>query len=156
MLTENYYTYETSFGKVTIASDGGAINVVQFGKSANLRGKKEANVLTDKAAKQLEEYFCGKRKQFDLPLRPNGTDFQQAVWKALQKIPYGETRSYGQIANLIKKPSACRAVGMANSKNPIWIIIPCHRVIGANGALTGYAGGVGMKKRLLELEKAVY
>ena len=103
--------------------------------------------------KQLEEYFAGKRKTFDLPLVPKGTEFQQKVWKALQEIPYGETRTYGEIAAAIGNPKAARAVGMANNKNPIGIIIPCHRVVGANGKLVGYAGGMEKKEFLLELER---
>ncbi len=103
--------------------------------------------------KQLEEYFSGKRSTFDLALQPKGTEFQQAVWKALQAIPYGETRTYGEIAKAIGKPKAARAIGQANNRNPIAIIIPCHRVIGSNKQLTGYAGGLERKEFLLELEK---
>jgi methylated-DNA-[protein]-cysteine S-methyltransferase len=152
-MTETYCTYKTAFGNVIIASDGSAISAVQFEKTANRRGKKAASELTDKAAKQLEEYVCGKRQRFALPLRPSGTAFQHSVWKALLSIPYGETKSYKQVAELLGKPNASRAVGLANSKNPIWIIIPCHRVIGSNGALVGYAGGLKTKQKLLELEK---
>lgn len=103
-------------------------------------------------ARQLAEYFAGERRAFDLPLAPEGTGFQQLVWRALTTIPFGETRTYGQQALLIKRPSASRAVGAANGKNPIGIIVPCHRVIGANGTLTGYAGGLAMKQWLLEHE----
>jgi methylated-DNA-[protein]-cysteine S-methyltransferase len=109
--------------------------------------------LIKKAAGQLEEYFEGKRKKFDLPLALHGTDFQVTVWKALQKIPYGKTISYGELAAMIGNPKACRAVGMANNRNPIPIIIPCHRVIGKDGSLTGYAGGLEMKRTLLEIEE---
>ena len=105
------------------------------------------------AVSQLDEYFAGKRRVFDLPLRPHGTAFQRLVWDALLSIPYGETMSYGQIARLVGNPKACRAVGMANNRNPISIIIPCHRVIGSNGALVGYGGGLELKTRLLELER---
>jgi len=101
---------------------------------------------------QLQEYFAGKRKVFDLELAPSGTDFQKKVWQALLKIPYGKTATYKEIAAAIGHPKAARAVGMACNKNPIAIIIPCHRVVGSNGSLTGYAGGLEMKKRLLELE----
>jgi len=152
-MTETYCTYKTAFGNVVIASDGNAISAVQFEKTANRHGKKAASELTNRAAQQLEEYFCGKRQRFDLPLRPSGTAFQQSVWKALLSIPYGQTRSYKQVAELLGKPNASRAVGLANSKNPIWIIIPCHRVIGSNGALVGYAGGLKTKQKLLELEQ---
>lgn len=103
---------------------------------------------------QLEEYFDGKRTRFSVPLAPKGTDFQKKVWAELQKIPCGETRTYGQIAAAAGNPKASRAVGMASHNNPIMILIPCHRVIGSNGKLTGYAGGLWMKERLLELERA--
>lgn len=102
--------------------------------------------------KQLEEYFLGKRLKFDLPLEPKGTPFQQKAWSALTKIPYGEVWSYGQQATYLNSPKASRAVGGANGKNPIPIIIPCHRVIGSNGLLTGYSGGMKMKIGLLKLE----
>ena len=105
------------------------------------------------AQKQLNEYFEGRRKIFNLPLNPAGTEFQHKVWSALKEIPYGEIRTYKQIAEQIGNPSACRAVGMANNKNPIMIVVPCHRVIGSNGALTGYASGVDIKEKLLDLEK---
>ncbi len=105
---------------------------------------------------QLEEYFQGKRKIFDLPLSPFGTPFQQKVWNALCTIPYGETRSYKEIATQIGNPKGCRAVGMANNRNPIMIIIPCHRVIGSNGSLVGYAGGLRTKEWLLAHEKSLF
>jgi len=101
---------------------------------------------------QLDEYFARKRRDFDLPLAPQGTDFQVTVWNALCTIPYGETNSYGQIAAQVDKPKAARAVGGANNRNPIAIIIPCHRVIGANGAMVGYRGGLDIKEHLLKLE----
>jgi methylated-DNA-[protein]-cysteine S-methyltransferase len=153
-VTENhiYYTYESPFGNIVIISDGIAVNCIKLETQFNPTCKKRANAQADKAAKQLEEYFAGKRKDFDVPLLAQGTSFQRSVWSALQGIPYGETRSYGQIAQIIGNPKASRAVGMANNKNPIWIMIPCHRVIGADGTLTGYGGGLDMKKRLLELE----
>jgi methylated-DNA-[protein]-cysteine S-methyltransferase len=106
-----------------------------------------------KAAVQLMEYLRGKRTVFDVPLAPEGTAFQKQVWDALVKIPYGETSSYGKLAKDIGKPGAARAVGMANNRNPIPVIIPCHRVIGADGSLTGYGGGLPMKEKLLALEK---
>ena len=149
----NYYTYDSPYGDIVIESDGNAITGIKTGLNAKTIGKKEACTLTDIAAGQLKEYFAGKRKRFDLPLNPCGTDFQRSVWKALQDIPYGKTKTYKQIAEMIGNPKACRAVGMANNKNPIWIVIPCHRVIGTDGTLTGYGGGINMKKRLLELEK---
>ena len=113
----------------------------------------EPTPVLQEAARQLGEYFDGTRKVFDLPLQPRGTAFQQSVWRALCDIPYGQTRSYARLAEQIGRPKACRAVGMANHKNPIPILIPCHRVVGADGSLTGYAGGLAMKKALLDLER---
>lgn len=103
--------------------------------------------------RELDEYFQGKRKTFDIPLRTHGTPFQEKVWAALRAIPYGEVRSYKEVAEAIGHPKAYRAVGMANNANPIFIIVPCHRVIGSDGSLTGYGGGLPMKKALLSLEK---
>ena len=110
--------------------------------------------LTGRAAAELEEYFSGRRKIFTVPLSPHGTQFQLAVWKALRDIPYGQTRTYGEIAGLVGRPKAARAVGMANHDNPLLIFTPCHRVVGKNGALTGFACGLEVKRRLLELEGA--
>lgn len=112
-----------------------------------------ANELTALVFQQLDEYFKGTRKTFDFPYKLHGTPFQKTVWAALREIPYGETRSYKDIAEAIGCPRAFRAVGMANHANPIFIAIPCHRVIGADGSLVGYGGGLGMKKLLLELER---
>lgn len=121
---------------------------------ASLAGARDASggvlALT---ATQLHEYFAGERTAFDVPLDPDGTGFQKLVWQALEQIPYGVTRSYGELAKAIGRPAASRAVGMANSRNPISIIVPCHRVIGANGSLTGYAGGMRVKQWLLEHEQ---
>ncbi|MEV7616320.1 methylated-DNA--[protein]-cysteine S-methyltransferase [Streptomyces sp. NPDC089799] len=102
--------------------------------------------------RQLEEYFAGRLTEFDLPLRLEGTEFQRSVWAQLQRIPYGETWSYGELAERLGKPNASRAVGLANGKNPVGIIVPCHRVIGASGSMTGYGGGVERKERLLAFE----
>lgn len=112
------------------------------------------NALLEKAASELKGYFAGELRSMSVPLAPQGTPFQQRVWQALKTIPYGETRAYSQIAQMIGSPKACRAVGMANNKNPIMILIPCHRVIGKDGSLTGYAGGLDKKRFLLELEKS--
>ncbi len=109
--------------------------------------------LSDLAARQLLEYFDGHRSVFDLPLLPAGTPFQLAVWQAIGQIPYGETRTYGQIAATLGKPNASRAVGQAANRNPLWIVIPCHRVVGKDQKLTGYAGGIAIKQTLLELEQ---
>ncbi len=108
--------------------------------------------LIGRTHEELQEYFAGERRVFTVPLAPEGTDFQKQVWRALLTIPYGETRSYGQIAAMIGRPGAARAVGMGNHKNPISILIPCHRVIGADGSLTGYGGGLDIKEYLLRLE----
>lgn len=105
-------------------------------------------------ARQLEDYFAGGRREFDLPMRLDGTPFQRTVWQQLQLIPYGETRTYGELAAMLGKPNASRAVGLANGKNPIGVIVPCHRVIGAGGSLTGYGGGLDRKQRLLAFEGA--
>ena len=107
------------------------------------------------AADQLDAYFAGELTRFDLPLAPHGSEFQRRVWAALQEIPYGRTESYGEMAGRIGSPGGARAVGLANGKNPIGIIIPCHRVVGADGSLTGYGGGLDRKKQLLDLELAV-
>ncbi|MFF1450130.1 methylated-DNA--[protein]-cysteine S-methyltransferase [Streptomyces sp. NPDC058274] len=102
---------------------------------------------------QLKAYFAGELTEFDLPLRLAGTPFQRTVWQQLQKIPYGETRSYGELADALGNPKASRAVGLANGKNPVGIIVPCHRVVGADGSLTGYGGGLDRKQRLLDFER---
>ncbi len=149
-----FYQYLNSpIGFIKITANNEAINEVIF-----VENEKEdnPNALTQEVTNQLMEYFEGKRKVFNLPLSPIGTSFQQAVWEALCSIPYGETRSYGEIAKMIGNPKASRAVGMANNRNPISIIIPCHRVIGASGKLVGYGGGINKKIYLLDLEKATY
>ena len=147
-----YMICRISGHEMTIAEEDGRITQVSFGSFDKADGiKKETAVLTE-AKEQLEEYFEGRRKEFHLPLAPGGTPFQKKVWEALQSIPYGETRSYKDIAVQIGNEKACRAVGMANNRNPIGIIIPCHRVVGSNGKLIGYAGGLEKKAFLLELE----
>ncbi|MDX3053702.1 methylated-DNA--[protein]-cysteine S-methyltransferase [Streptomyces sp. NE06-03E] len=108
------------------------------------------------ALRQLDAYFAGELTEFDLPLHLHGTPFQRSVWAELRRIPYGETRSYGELAELLGKPGASRAVGLANGKNPIGIIVPCHRVIGASGGLTGYGGGLERKQRLLSFERGTH
>ena len=128
--------------------------VVTALKSAEAGTKGEPlSALAELVFRQLDEYFAGTRTEFTFPYRLHGTPFQEKVWEALRQIPYGETRSYKDIAEAIGHPKAYRAVGMANNANPIFIAIPCHRVIGANGSLVGYGGGLEMKKALLELEK---
>jgi methylated-DNA-[protein]-cysteine S-methyltransferase len=116
-------------------------------------GSPGAGEVFERAEAQLAEYFAGRRRVFDLPLALRGTPFQRAVWTALLDIPYGETASYGELAQLLGKPAASRAVGLANGKNPVSIIVPCHRVIGSTGSLTGYGGGLERKRYLLDFER---
>lgn len=138
---------------LTCQIENGNIVALSFGrKGASRAPSREAAGLWKDVEKQLTEYFDGRRREFDLPVKTAGTDFQMLVWEELRRIPYGRTRSYGEIANAIGKPGAARAVGGACNKNPIAIIIPCHRVIGADRSLTGFGGGLEVKKRLLELE----
>jgi methylated-DNA-[protein]-cysteine S-methyltransferase len=150
----NIYFYEYPIGHIGIAEDNGAVCRVCFGRNNAPSGCviKETPAVSE-AASQLDEYFSGKLAAFDLPFSLSGTDFQRSVWDALIKIPIGETRSYKDIAESIGNPNACRAVGMANNRNPLAIFIPCHRVVGHNGGLVGYAGGLAVKQYLLELEK---
>jgi len=151
---KNYFFYSYKICKVGIAEEDGAICRLFFENGKTPVGFENGETpLIKKAAAQLGEYFDGKRKDFDLPLALHGTDFQLTVWKELQNIPYGETRSYGQLAAIVGNPKASRAVGMANNRNPIVIIVPCHRVIGHNGSLTGFGGGLELKRQLLELEQ---
>lgn len=148
------FSYETEIGKITIAENGTAITNIYFKDEVIPKDiEVKETTLINKAATEIIEYLEGKRKTFDLPLTPEGTEFQQKVWNALKEIPYGETRSYKEMAEAIGNPKACRAVGMANNKNPIMLFIPCHRVIGANGSLVGYAGGLDIKEKLLNMEK---
>ncbi|AJG97162.1 cysteine methyltransferase [Clostridium beijerinckii] len=150
---ENVYYYNTKIGKISIVENGTAITKICFINKDELNIEGNETELLRKAIKQLEEFFEGERNCFDLPLAPQGTEFQRKVWSALQEIPFGETRSYGEIAKIVGNEKAARAVGLANNKNPIPIIIPCHRVIGANGKLVGYAGGLNIKEKLLKIEK---
>ncbi len=143
--------YHAPVGELVITYQDGAVIALKRADATALP-EDAPNALTEAVCQQLDEYFAGTRTAFDFPLRLQGTPFQEKVWAALRDIPYGETRSYQQIAQAIGQPKACRAVGMANHRNPIYIVVPCHRVVGANGALTGYGGGLDMKKALLELE----
>lgn len=151
---KNCYYYDTKVGRLGIAALDEAITEIRFCNAPAFLNieEKETPVLRE-AAKQLNEYFAGQRRDFSLPVTLDGTKFQQAVWHALATIPYGETRSYQDIAAQIGIPKACRAVGNANNRNPIPILIPCHRVIGADGGLVGYAGGLELKRALLNIEK---
>ena len=143
--------YSTSLGPILIGYDADAVVFLKLCNEPT--AVSEPSALSDLAASQLQEYFGGKRTVFTFPIRPQGTDFQRNVWQQLCRIPYGETQTYSQIAAAIGKPAASRAVGLACNRNPIWIVIPCHRVIGKNASLTGYAGGLTVKQALLDLEK---
>lgn len=142
------------FGELTIVADDAAIREIGFPGAQAPAGSRRADRdrLLAEAVRQLSEYFQGSRREFDLPLAPQGTAFQMDVWKALRDIPYGVTISYGELAERLGNPAAVRAVGAANGRNPIAIVVPCHRVIGSDGTLTGYAGGLHVKEWLLELE----
>ena len=147
------YSYETKLGSVTIVEEDGALLAITTHRT--YESIKQETLLIKEVYRQLSEYLIGERKYFELPLNPKGTEFQRQVWQALCDIPYGETRSYKQIAEAIGNPKAVRAVGMANNRNPLLIVIPCHRVIGANGKLIGYGAGIEMKEYLLKLEKSL-
>lgn len=143
---------KTPLGTATIEGDKNGISrvsITQDNTEVSLEVPKELAP----AVKQLQEYFAGKRTIFDLTLNPEGTDFQKKIWKLLQNIPYGKTSTYKELTNEFGNPLAIRAVAAANGKNPLWILIPCHRVIGSDGSLTGYAGGLWRKKWLLEHER---
>lgn len=150
-----YLDLQTELGWLRVVEEDAAIvrlDILREQTEAPVDWKRKDTDLLLEARRQLEEYFAGIRAGFSLPLAPQGTDFQKAVWRQLEAIPYGETRTYGQIAAALGKPKASRAVGGANHNNPIAIVIPCHRVIGANGSLTGYVGGLDLKEKLLHLE----
>jgi methylated-DNA-[protein]-cysteine S-methyltransferase len=159
----NVFCYvESPIGRLMLTTDGTALTGLYMNlyrnKPSKLPGLSDEwiqNATIDPlpaAARQLKEYFAGKRREFDLPLRMSGTEFQQRVWRELTKIPFGETRSYGQLAKRLNNPNGSRAVGLANGRNPIAIIVPCHRVIGADGSLTGFGGGIERKEWLLSHE----
>jgi methylated-DNA-[protein]-cysteine S-methyltransferase len=149
-----YQTFiETIIGTIGIAEENQRLTHLFFRQEkAPKNAVEKGTPFLQEVAKEIKEYLAGKRKQFDIPLKLDGTDFQLSVWNALLTIPYGETRSYRNIAEQIHNAKACRAVGMANHRNPIAIIVPCHRVIGADGSLTGFGGGLELKQRLLTLE----
>ena len=152
-----YYCYlDTPIGELLLAGDDDALCLVSFPEGSMRRDPEPDWIYNEKpfmaARQQLTEYFAGERREFDLPLRLNGTEFQLSVLQALQEIPYGETTSYADIAERVGRPKAVRAVGAANGRNPIPIIVPCHRVIGSHGDLTGFGGGLETKEALLRLE----
>jgi methylated-DNA-[protein]-cysteine S-methyltransferase len=159
---KNAYFYDTTIGKILITEDEQGITELSLITEVDYKSRSEQlaleyaieeTMLLKEAGKQLIEYLEGNRKEFTVQLNPKGTQFQRKVWDALRAIPYGETRSYKQIAEAVGNVNASRAVGMANHNNPIMCMIPCHRVIGANGSLVGYAGGLQVKEQLINMEK---
>ncbi len=158
-MTIHFRQIDSPLGPLTVSASGQGLNAVEFpldGWFLPRDGWREADhPLLQQAHRQLDEYFAGQRRAFDLPLAPQGTPFQREVWFALAGIPYGQTMSYAQLAAKLGRPTASRAVGAANGRNPLGIILPCHRVVGANGTLTGFSGGLEAKRFLLELEGAL-
>ncbi|MGE5625020.1 MAG: methylated-DNA--[protein]-cysteine S-methyltransferase [Bacillota bacterium] len=155
-----FHTIESPIGDLLLVGDADALHGVYFqdGKRGPTKPDKTwepSEKPFREVARQLKAYFAGKLTEFDLPLEPQGTDFQLKVWSALRTIPYGDTWSYGELARRIRRPAASRAVGAANGQNPIPVIVPCHRVIGADGSLTGFGGGLPIKQKLLALEGAL-
>ncbi|MFJ5772969.1 methylated-DNA--[protein]-cysteine S-methyltransferase [Streptomyces sp. NPDC093094] len=149
---------DSPYGPLTLVADDGVLcGLYMAGQrhrpAEETFGPREDDPLFDEPAEQLRAYFAGELKEFTLELRLRGTPFQRAVWDQLTRIPYGETRSYGQLADALGNPGASRAVGLANGKNPVGIIVPCHRVVGSDGSLTGYGGGLDRKQRLLDFEQ---
>jgi len=155
-----YTSYHSPFGEITLIANNDGLTALAFcqGKSPITIDNSwlEKSTIFNEVTKQLDEYFSGQRTRFDLPLAPKGTPFQQKVWQALTQIKQGETKTYAWLATSINNAKAVRAVGTANGANPIALIIPCHRVIGSNGKLTGYAGGIGLKAKLLMHEGAQF
>ena len=151
-------TIDSPLGTLLLVSDGTALTALLFGDTSGAEGLAGPCTADDEAApfpqarREIGEYFAGQRKVFKIPLSPRGTPFQQLVWQALQRIPHGATATYRDIARAVGSPGAVRAVGAANARNPLAIVVPCHRVIGSDGTLTGYAGGLARKKALLDLE----
>jgi methylated-DNA-[protein]-cysteine S-methyltransferase len=161
-MNPTYVTLDSPIGPLTLVAADGALTGLYMDAQRHRPGDAIFGVPGEPAGEpfasagaQLAAYFAGERTEFDLPLAPAGTPFQQQVWTALRSIPYGQTWSYGRIAGHLGRPGASRAVGLANGKNPISVIIPCHRVIGADGSLTGYGGGMQRKRFLLDLEQGV-
>ncbi|PLW68670.1 methylated-DNA--[protein]-cysteine S-methyltransferase [Pseudohalioglobus lutimaris] len=152
----NYQYMRSPIGRLRLLSDGQCLTAIEFeNRQLDRPGDTErGDPVLRLCAQQLDEYFAGKRRSFDIPLAAGGTAFQQRVWQALSDIPYGELRSYRDIAHALDNDKAVRAVGAANGRNPIPVIVPCHRVIGSDGSLTGFAGGIAVKRALLELEGA--
>lgn len=149
---EYFESLQTPIGTITLFGTNSYLQEVHFGKKKSKAQRAPSKSVVGKAKKQLEEYFDGKRTTFDVPLSLEGTDFQKSVWKKLKAIPFGKINSYGDVAKKLGKPGASRAVGGANNKNPIPLIIPCHRVVGASGDLVGFAPGLASKRWLLKFE----
>lgn len=157
-MSRTHTTMDTPIGELTIVAEDGALTAIYFPSHKRLPDSSEFGARTEhgfeEAKAQLAEYFAGERRVFALPLAPKGDAFQQKVWALLRAIPYGQTRSYGQLAAELGDPRLAQAVGNANGRNPLSIVVPCHRVVGADGSLTGYAGGLERKRFLLELEES--
>lgn len=155
-MTIHFLQIASPVGTLTLAASSTALHAIEFAEHRHPQDRRHwlpgETPLLAEAARQLADYFAGRRRAFDLPLAPQGTAFQQAAWAALATIPYGQTRSYAEQARYIGKPSATRAIGAANGRNPLPIVLPCHRVIGASGALTGFGGGIAVKRWLLAHE----
>ena len=146
-------TYASPIGSLTLRGDGEVLTAIHFpGRVGDLGESTRDPVAFERAAAQLDEYFAGERRAFDLPVRLDGTDFERAVWRELRMIPYGETTTYGAIARAIGRPDDAREVGTAVGRTPAPIVVPCHRVVGSDGSLTGYGGGLDSKRSLLDLE----
>jgi methylated-DNA-[protein]-cysteine S-methyltransferase len=153
-----WHEFDSPVGRLLLAGDGESLIQVSF-QSGPRPLRPAGSWIADAAPfrvaiRQFSEYFAAERRRFELPLAPRGTEFQRRVWRALTEIPYGQTISYGELARRIGKPSASRAVGLANGANPLPVVVPCHRVIGADGSLTGFGGGLPIKRKLLALEGA--
>lgn len=149
----DFWMFESPVGMIALAAQDGALVRLYLPNTPTPRLMPHKTPLMERAEEQLMEYFRGERKEFDLPVAPEGTPFQKRVWQALEEIPYGQVCSYGDIARRIDCPKGFRAVGMANNRNPLPILLPCHRVLGSRGQLVGYTGGLELKRQLLELEK---
>ena len=146
-----YACYDTKLGPLLVGCENGAVICLRWTDRTDRAG--DPTPLSDEAAAQVRAYLDGARRAFDLPLDLRGTDFQRSVWEAVRRIPYGQTRTYGEIATAAGRPGAARAAGAAVGRNPVWLAVPCHRVVGKDGALTGYAGGLARKEFLLALER---
>jgi len=153
----NYQYLNSPVGRLRLVSDGASLIAIEFENQQNSirEGVERFDAVLTACRDQLKEYFAGTRRRFDIPLAPSGTAFQKSVWQALSGIPYGQLRSYRDIAEILNKSRAVRAVGAANGRNRLPIVVPCHRVIGSDGSLTGFAGGLDAKRALLKLEGAI-